>query len=149
MKNPWRGLATNLVNVGRSPIITSTIRSKCQEAACGDGSRILANSSELPFLRKYSEGAPNLFEMSRPISVIFWIMKGELLLGETLKQFRCSGRRWFNLERFPFETFGTNYSKVFKKSLNPCKHLGGVVRGFCGVWTVVAKMCEDSWSNLR
>ena len=76
-------------------------------------------------------------------------MKGELLLGETLKQFRCSGRRWFNLERFPFETFGTNYSKVFKTSLNPCKHLGGVVRGFCGVWTVLAKMCEDSWSNLR
>ena len=148
MKNPWRGLATNLVNVGRSPIITSTIRSKCQEAACGDGSGIPATSSELPFLRKYSEGAPNLFEMSRPISVIFWIMKGELLLGETLKQFRCSGRRWFNLERLPFETFRKIFESL-QKSLNPCKHLGGVVRGFCGVWTVLAKMCEDSWSNLR
>ena len=47
------------------------------------------------------------------------------------------------------ETSATREALPEQFSKTSWRHLGGVVRGFCGVWAVFAKMCEDSWSNLR
>ena len=47
------------------------------------------------------------------------------------------------------ETSATREALPEQISKTSWRHLGGVVRGFCGVWAVFAKMCEDSWSNLR